>query len=136
MKKFFLFLILTTWLAGCSESDKALNPQKSDLDISHTQLKSEPNPDKNAYFGDLHVHTSNSFDAYTFGTLASPSDAYRFAQGEAIPHPTGYKIQLKELISLHKNKIKSRSTFEDGYMALKLANAAYKSLRLKKTIKV
>ena len=47
-----------------------------------------------------------------------------------------YKIQLKELISLHKNKIKSRSTFEDGYLALKLANAAYKSLRLKRTIKV
>ena len=47
-----------------------------------------------------------------------------------------YNIQLKELISLHKNKIKSRSTFEDGYFALKLANAAYKSLRLKKTIKV
>ena len=47
-----------------------------------------------------------------------------------------YNIQLKELISLHKNKIKSRSTFEDGYIALKLANAAYKSLKLKKTIKV
>ena len=47
-----------------------------------------------------------------------------------------YNIQLKELISLHKNKIKSRSTFEDGYFALKLANAAYKSLKLKKTIKI
>ena len=47
-----------------------------------------------------------------------------------------YKIQLKELISLHKNKIKSRSTFEDGYVALKLANAAYKSLKLKKNIKI
>ena len=47
-----------------------------------------------------------------------------------------YNIQLKELISLHKNKIKSRSTFEDGYIALKLANAAYKSLKLRKTIKV
>tara|TARA_Y100001958_G_C21146883_1_gene484058 strand:- start:148 stop:1140 length:993 start_codon:yes stop_codon:yes gene_type:complete len=47
-----------------------------------------------------------------------------------------YKIQLKELISLHKNKIKSRSTYEDGYMALKLANAAYKSLKLKKTVKL
>jgi len=47
-----------------------------------------------------------------------------------------YNLQLKELISLHKNKIKSRSTFEDGYFALKLANAAYKSLKLKKTIKI
>ena len=47
-----------------------------------------------------------------------------------------YSLQLKELILLHKNKIKSRSTFEDGYVALKLANAAYKSLRLRKVIKV
>ena len=47
-----------------------------------------------------------------------------------------YNLQLKELILLHKNKIKSRSTFKDGYIALKLANAAYKSLKLKKTIKV
>ena len=47
-----------------------------------------------------------------------------------------YKIQLKELVSLHKNKIHSRSTYEDGYMALKLANACYKSLKLKKSVKL
>ena len=47
-----------------------------------------------------------------------------------------YNLQLKELVLLYKNKIKSRSTFEDGYMALKLANAAYKSLRLKKAVKL
>ena len=47
-----------------------------------------------------------------------------------------YNLQLKELISFHKNKIKSRSTFEDGYQALRLANAAYKSLKFKKTIKI
>ena len=47
-----------------------------------------------------------------------------------------YNLQLKELISFHKNKIKSRSTFEDGHFALKLANAAYKSLKSKKSIKI
>ena len=51
-------------------------------------------------------------------------------------YENAYNIQLKELISLHKNKIKARSTFEDGYVALKLANAAYKSIKLKKTVKV
>ncbi|MEM8562107.1 MAG: DUF3604 domain-containing protein [Pseudomonadota bacterium] len=55
---------------------------------------SEPNPRRNAYFGDLHVHTSLSFDAYAFGTTASPSDAYRFARGEPIDHPSGFKMQL------------------------------------------
>jgi hypothetical protein len=52
------------------------------------------NPERNAYFGDLHVHTEYSFDAYTFGTLATPRDAYQYAQGEAIMHPAGYLIQL------------------------------------------
>ena len=47
-----------------------------------------------------------------------------------------YALQLNELTDLHKGKVKSRSTFEDGYLALKLANACYKSLRFKKTIKI
>ena len=47
------------------------------------------------------MHTSNSFDAYTFGTIANPEDAYRFAQGEAIPHPTGYQIQLNKPLDFY-----------------------------------
>ena len=50
------------------------------------------NPLRNAYFGDLHVHTEYSFDAYNFGTTATPYDAYRFAQGEAIEHPAGLSL--------------------------------------------
>jgi hypothetical protein len=49
---------------------------------------------RNAYFGDLHVHTSNSFDAYVFGVRSTPEDAYRFARGEAIHHDAGYEIKL------------------------------------------
>ena len=52
------------------------------------------NTDRNAYFGDLHVHTKLSFDAYIFNVRASPDDAYRFAKGEAIGHATGNEIRL------------------------------------------
>ena len=51
-------------------------------------------PTRMALFGDLHVHTENSFDAFTFASLATPADAYRYARGEAIEHPVGFDIQL------------------------------------------
>ena len=53
-------------------------------------IGSQPNPLRNAYFGDTHVHTTYSFDAFVFGTLATPDDAYRYAKGEAIKHPGGF----------------------------------------------
>ncbi len=36
-------------------------------------------------FGDVHVHTSFSFDAAANSTGATPADAHRFARGESIP---------------------------------------------------
>ena len=53
------------------------------------------NPLRNAYFGDLHVHTRYSFDAYVFQVRGSPDDAYRYAKGEPITHPSGHILQLK-----------------------------------------
>ena len=43
------------------------------------------NPERDVYFGDLHVHTVLSMDAYyLFGTRLGPEDAYRFARGEEV----------------------------------------------------
>jgi len=52
------------------------------------------NADRNAYFGDLHVHTALSNDAYIFNVRLMPDDAYRFARGETIGHANGYQIRL------------------------------------------
>ena len=42
-------------------------------------------PERKPLFGELHVHTSLSFDAAAGRTGTLPADAYRFAKGEAIP---------------------------------------------------
>ena len=96
-------------LTACT-GDKSLSEQANDFGGRgeggpNTQLEpvtdlldlSPPpaNPERNAYFGDLHVHTEYSFDAYNFGTTATPYDAYRYARGEAIMHPSGYEVQLR-----------------------------------------
>ncbi|MEM1111225.1 MAG: DUF3604 domain-containing protein [Pseudomonadota bacterium] len=84
-------------LSGADRINRMLEPE---ADLLERQVFRSPrpgdtaNPERNAYFGDLHVHTSYSFDAYTFGTVTTPRDAYRYAQGEAILHPSGYEIQL------------------------------------------
>ena len=49
---------------------------------------------RTAFFGDLHIHTKFSFDAFIFNVRTTPDDAYRYAKGEAIPHPSGYNIRL------------------------------------------
>ncbi len=63
--------------------------------------RAEPNPLKNAYFGDTHVHTSWSPDAFSSGTRTTPRDAYAYAKGAAIDHAAGYKIQLKQPLDFY-----------------------------------
>lgn len=59
------------------------------------------NAGRRAYFGDLHVHTEYSFDAFAFGTIASPDDAYRYAQGEPLRHPGGFDVQLSRPLDFY-----------------------------------
>ena len=62
-----------------------------------TQLPSS----RKAFFGDLHVHTAYSLDGYPVGTLATPYDAYRYAMGEPISHPAGFKMQLSRPLDFY-----------------------------------
>lgn len=52
-------------------------------------------PDRNAYFGETHVHTSWSLDAWLFGNhLTDPGDAYKYFKGEPIKHPLGFEVKI------------------------------------------
>ena len=58
-------------------------------------IASEPN---RLYWGDIHVHSSYSSDAYAMGNhTADPDTAYRWAKGLPVVHPrTQAKVQIEE----------------------------------------
>ena len=81
-------LLLTT---GCMEK-----PEKeiSVVEPKTTPILIEKVDTRNAYFGDLHVHTKNSFDAFITGTRTTADDAYRFAKGDTIDNGAGKDITI------------------------------------------
>tara|TARA_B100000963_G_scaffold268482_1_gene236633 strand:- start:649 stop:2796 length:2148 start_codon:yes stop_codon:yes gene_type:complete len=84
------------------QSDSALEVVDFSVDSSkNSNSRPLPNRDRNPYYGDLHVHTKYSFDAYVFGVTASPDDAYRYAKGAAVKHPLGYEMKLQEPLDFY-----------------------------------
>ena len=73
--------------AGAWAADSAGEPGRS---------AGKKNPLKNVYFGEQHMHTVNSPDAFAFGTRNTPDDAYRFCKGEAIKLATTGKMVKKK----------------------------------------
>lgn len=99
-------VVLVAFLCGCdaiSSRDLAGDPQAAQSSAAmpagglvHYSEQRDPcairSPFRNAYFGDLHVHTSYSYDARPLGVTTVPADAYRYARGEEIllpPHAPG-----------------------------------------------
>jgi len=51
---------------------------------------------KEVYWGDTHLHTNRSADAFSLGNESlTPADAYRFARGHALTAHNGMQVQLR-----------------------------------------
>jgi Protein of unknown function (DUF3604) len=62
------------------------------------QSTGAPNPERNPYFGETHVHTAWSLDAFVgFGvTTGGPDTFYRYATGKTVEHPGGFTVKITE----------------------------------------
>ncbi len=76
--------------AGCAASETSDGGETESAAAEEVEFHEH----REAYFGDVHVHTRFSFDAFIFGTKASPDDAYVFAKGGGIQHPAGFEMKL------------------------------------------
>ena len=89
------FAAIAALMTGCSGGDSSSGDKQTAALAPGETAGEAANPDRNVYFGDLHIHTRNSFDAYIFNVRTTPDDAYKFGMGEGIKHPAGYELKLE-----------------------------------------
>jgi len=84
-------------LVACSKNEAA----PAAMEAAATSNKPAPaaeipsNPLKEAYFGEQHLHTQYSLDAFLGGEALTPDEAYKFAQGAEV-EVSGVKFKIDQ----------------------------------------
>ena len=92
LKNYFA-LILFAILIACAPEKKEKETTSESSIADKTVADIPKNLNKSLYWGDTHLHTTNSPDAFSFGARLTPDDALRFAKGQAI-ESEGLEVQL------------------------------------------
>lgn len=76
-------------LASCSPNLEQSSGSPAAADLIGSQIEEREgalteNSMRDVYFGETHLHTAYSLDAFIGGTRLTPDDAYRFARGEQV----------------------------------------------------
>ena len=77
------FVLVLALAAGSASAGETYSPH-----IVHSYPTS-------VYWGDTHVHTALSGDAFAMGARLMPDDAYRFAKGETVRANGGEEVRLR-----------------------------------------
>lgn len=81
-----LVIGLAAGLAACGDT-------AADLAGAEQAVKIAEFPER-PLWGDTHLHTDNSIDAFGFGTRLGPDEALKFARGEEVTATSGLKARL------------------------------------------
>ncbi len=88
----FLFILLA---ASCNQSTgPAQQPGLISADSKIEATTDSYLSERQAFFGDLHIHSGWSFDAFIYNVRTDPGDAYSYARGIPIKSPAG-TIKIK-----------------------------------------
>ena len=81
-------LLMTTsaLVTGCERLEQGMS--------SKAEVKDTAYPEQ-VFWGDTHLHTANSVDAFGLGNRLDPETALRFARGEEVEATTGSKAKLE-----------------------------------------
>jgi hypothetical protein len=73
-------------------------------------------PERRAFFGELHLHTALSLDAWSYGTKLLPEDAYRFGRGETVMVPAA-QVSAEQGVAAHAS-VAARRAWALDFMAV------------------
>ena len=81
-----LALAVPLALGACAEPAETPNTEAPPAEIASADEAevTAPNALRNVYFGETHLHTAYSLDAFIGGARLDPDSAYRFAKGEDV----------------------------------------------------
>ena len=73
--------------AFCAAATTIAVAQETPTPPGGSYATSVPPSQRRVFFGEMHLHTTMSFDAWTFGTKITPDQAYKFGRGETVMVP-------------------------------------------------
>ena len=96
---FIIFGLLI--LSSCSNDNLTIEDHSiPEKDVSN-ERREDYNQYRNVYFGDTHIHTTFSFDAYLLGNMNTPDEAYRYAKGEGMKNSFGIDMKIREPLDFY-----------------------------------
>ncbi len=93
-------VVTLLWLGACAadlppESAHAVKDFSAYPDAPPREPCTDFSDTRKAFFGDLHIHTGYSSDAYAFDVRVDPDDSYRYAFGGEMTLPLGDELYAR-----------------------------------------